>query len=242
MDKIIEFYHLAPKENRLRIEQAPVVRQWMDDTIKGYAYRCLPMTYANRHGWCVRLTEDVEAVWDGGYMPENTNIITGREQNGFRVADNGTGNGIITFHLNAIPRTSPDWNIWIMGAPNLVIPGASPLGGIVESDWIFSSPTSNWKITEIGKTVTFKKGDPVIFFVPVHRTELEEFRLINKELSEAPDMQKHMIDHIQWRERIAEEGKEAFGKMYLRGTNPDGTKPEPYTHKTKLHLHEPDKE
>lgn len=235
----LEFYHIAPKENRLPIEQAPSSREWMDETPNGYAYRCPPMTYANKHGWCVRLAQDVEVIWEGKPEAESTTIICGREQNGFRMADHSTGNGVVTFHLNAIPRTSPEWNIWIMGAPNLVIPGASPLGGVVESDWMFSSPTSNWKLTEPGKLVTFKKGDPVIFFVPVHRTELEKFRVTHKEIQDDPEMQRHFAEHGKWRQETESSGKEVFGRMYLRGVYPDGTKPNPFTHKPNIHLHEP---
>lgn len=239
-NKDITFYHLAPKENRLNIEQAPVARAWMDETSLGYAYRCLPMSYANRHGWCVRLTEDVEVIWGGEPMVSSTDILCGRDQNGFRMVDNGTGNGVVTFHLNAVPRTSSEWNLWIMGAPNLVIPGASPLSGVIESDWVFSSPTSNWKLTEPNKKVVFKKGDPVIFFVPVHRTELEEFRIINKEIWDDQEIHQHMNEHTAWRQKLASENKEVFGKMYMRGQYPDGTTPEPNAHKTKLRLHEPD--
>jgi len=233
----LDFYHLAPEENRLKIEQAPVTRKWMDDTSMGYAYRCLPMTYANRHGWCVRLEQDVEVVWGGEGNSESTTIICGRDQKGFRMADNGTGNGIVTFHLNAVPRTSPDFNLWIMGAPNLVIPGASPLSGVVESDWMFSSPTSNWKITEPNKLVVFKKGDPVIFFIPIHKTELEKFKITHHELSENEEMHKHFVEHAAWRHETESKGESVFGKMYLRGVNPDGNKPKSeHLHKTRLHL------
>lgn len=239
-ENFLEFYHIVPRENRLAIEQSPVPRQWMDDTAMGYAYRCLPMTYASRHGWCVRLTSDVEVMWNGDTGPQGTSIICGKEQNGWRVVDNGTGNGVVTFHLNAIPRTSPDWNLWIIGAPNLVIPGASPLSGVIESDWMFSSPTMNWKITEVNKLVTFKKGDPVIFFFPVHKTVLETFRLKHLDIEDSPEMQKNFLEHSQWRAEKDQKGEGVFGKMYLKGTNPDGKKPEtPHNHKTKLHLHSP---
>jgi hypothetical protein len=238
-EKYIKLHHLAPLENRLKIEQAPVDRQWMDDTFMGYAYRCLPMTYANRHGWCFRLAEDVQVIWDGGTGASSTQILSGINQNGYRVVDNGTGNGIITFHLNAIPRTPKDWNIWIMGAPNLVIPGVSPLGGVVESDWMFSSPTSNWKITEENKVITFKKGDPVFFFIPIHKTELEEFQIEDAELDE--NLIKHLEDFGNWRKETESAGKSVFGKMYLKGIRTDGTKPEwGHNHKTKLKLHQPE--
>lgn len=236
----INFYHIAPLENRLPIEQAPSDREWMTNTAGGYAYRCLPMSYANRHGWCVRLQSDVEVIWDGGTEAGSLQIICGREQNGFRMADNGTGNGIVTFHLNAIPRTSEDWNMWIMGAPNLVVPGASPLSGIVESDWAFGGPTSNWKITTPNTVVTFKKGDPVFFFVPVRKTELESFELFNFNIKDDEDINKHFVDHCNWRAEMDAAGKGVNGKMYRRGIRADGTKPDfPYNHKTTLTLHTP---
>lgn len=239
-ENFLEFYHIAPRENRLPIEQSPVPRQWMDDTSIGYAYRCLPMTYASRHGWCVRLDSDVEVMWGGDSAPDSTTIICGREQNGWRMADNGTGNGVVTFHLNAIPRTSPDWNLLIIGAPNLVIPGAAPLSGVVESDWMFSTPTMNWKITEVNKLVTFKKGDPVIFFFPIHKTMLETFKLKHLDLNDFPEMKSHFVEHSQWRAEKARKGEGVFGKSYLRGTNPNGEKPTfPHNHKTRLHLHAP---
>lgn len=236
-NNFIDFYHLYPEEQRLLIEQSPVDRVWMDNTVDGYSYRCLPMTYANRNGWCIRLVTDVEVIWDGTIGASGTQIICGGDQNGLRVADNGTGNGIVTFHLNAIPRTSPEWSLWIMGAPNLVIPGASPLSGVIETDWIFGSPTANWKITEPNKLVTFKKGDPVIFFVPVHRTELESFKIRSFSLQDDPEMNRHYSEHTAWRKKIESSGKPVFGKMYLKGIRVDGTKPETAEfHKTRLHL------
>lgn len=236
----IKFYHLYSKGQRLSIEQSPVTREWMDQTALGYSYRCLPMTYANRHGWCIRLVEDVEVTWHGNPSLKSTEIHNGRTQNGVRFADNGTGNGIITFHLNAIPRTSKDWNLWIMGAPNLVIPGASPLSGIVESDWMFTSPTSNWKLTEPGKKVIFRAGDPVLFFIPIHKTQLEEFTLSHHNISDDDEIVKNYNDHYSWRMQ-AEANGSVFGKMYMRGINPDGSKPlYEYQHKTKLYLDTPD--
>ncbi len=236
----IKFYHIYPDGERLPIEQSTVNRSWMDETAQSYSYRCLPMTYANRHGWCVRLTEDVEVIWDGNSAASGTTIIKGHDQGGKRMVDNGTGNGIVTFHLNAIPRTSPEWNLWIVGAPNLVIPGASPLSGVLESDWMFTSPTMNWKITSPNTLITFKKGDPVIFFVPVHKTELESFTLSHHSLTDDPEMQRHYDEHNAWRKAKDAAGEAVFGKMYLRGKRSDGTVPDfPHNHKAKLNLHCP---
>lgn len=236
-DKYINFYHLYQKGSRLKIEQSPVDREWMNNTVSSYAYRCLPMTYASRHGWCIRLTETVNVIWDGKDAAEGTVILTGRNQNGIRMVDNGTGNGVVTFHFNAIPRTSKDWNLWIMGAPNLVIPGASPLSGVVESDWMFTSPTMNWKITTPKKVVTFKKGDPVIFFFPIHKTELETFEMNHYSIEDDQEMKKHSVEHAVWRSEKDANKEAIFGKAYLRGKRTDGTYPEwEHNHKPKLTL------
>ncbi len=238
----IKWYHMMPKGQRLKIEQAPVNRQWMDDTAMGYAYRCLPMTYASRHGWAVRAPFDVQVVWDGGDQAPSTQIICGRyTEHGAVFADNGTGNGIVTFHINAIPRTPPDYNLWLMGGPNLVIPGASPLSGVVESDWTFASPTMNWKLTDPNRVVTFKKGDPVFFFVPIHKTYLEEFELQHADVHDDKGILDRLNDHIRWRHDTEAKGEAVFGKKYMRGQNPDGSTPDwEHNHMTRLILNETD--
>lgn len=238
----VKWYHLLPKGQRLNIEQAPVNRAWMDDTPGGYAYRCLPMTYASRHGWAVRAPYDVEVIWDGGNSANSTQIICGRyTEHGAVFADNGTGNGILTFHINAVPRTSSEFNLWLMGGPNLVVPGASPLSGVIESDWTFASPTMNWKLTEPGKVVTFKKGDPVFFFVPIHKTYLESFEILHADIADDQEMFRRLNEHIQWRQETESRGEAVFGKKYMRGQNPDGSLPNwEHNHMTRLLLHESD--
>lgn len=237
----LNWYHLLPVGQRLEIEQSPVDRHWMNETFQKYSYRCLPMTYANRHGWCIRAPHDIEVVWHGGTSPESTEILSGRlTEHGARFADNGTGNGIVTFHISAIPRTSPEYSLWILPAPNLVVPGASPLSGIVESDWMFSSPSMNWKLTEPGKTVVFKKGDPVFFFIPVHKTYLEDFSVSHLSIHDDPNMYQRFADHISWRDEKARNNEPVFGKSYMRGENPDGSTPQwEHTHKTRIELSQP---
>ncbi|MGH7092879.1 MAG: DUF6065 family protein, partial [Stellaceae bacterium] len=48
------------------IRPAPVAREWMDATPSRYAYRCLPLTIANTHGWEILNAAGFTAVWDGG--------------------------------------------------------------------------------------------------------------------------------------------------------------------------------
>lgn len=234
----IRWHHFLPVGQRILIEQSPVDRKWMDETEGRYSYRCLPLTYASRHGWAIRAPEDVVVAWDG---KSNAEILSGAmTEHGAVFADTNTGNGIVTFHVNAIPRTPADYNLWLMGGPNLVIPGASPLSAIVESDWTFASPTMNWKLTDPGREVVFKKGDPVFFFVPIHKTYLEGFELQHVDIQDSPEMLQRYNDHLNWRQGLGED-ESVFGKRYMRGLNPDGTVPDwDHNHMTRLVLSESD--
>lgn len=45
---------------------APSQRQWMDDFPDRHAYRCLPLSIANAHGWEVLCPAPIEIEWNGG--------------------------------------------------------------------------------------------------------------------------------------------------------------------------------
>src|ERR1700761_8056674 len=94
------------------LRPAPATRPWMDATPESFAYRCLPLNIANAHGWEVLSPCGFEAIWDGGTDPSAVKII----------ADPGSvphqrpvalfGSGVLTFHVEAIMRTPPGWNLW----------------------------------------------------------------------------------------------------------------------------------
>src|SRR4051812_25160904 len=44
---------------------APIERDWMDATDRGYAYRCLPLLIANQGGWVIQNPTPFTAWWDG---------------------------------------------------------------------------------------------------------------------------------------------------------------------------------
>ena len=58
--------HQCPPE----IRQSSPRRDWMDETFRKHAYKCLPVTSANVHGWELLLQQDVVIQWDGqGRVP-----------------------------------------------------------------------------------------------------------------------------------------------------------------------------
>src|SRR5437016_3612793 len=49
-----------------RLVAARPDRQWMDRFPDQHAYRCLPLSIANAHGWHVLCPAPVEIEWNGG--------------------------------------------------------------------------------------------------------------------------------------------------------------------------------
>jgi hypothetical protein len=157
------------------IRPAPASRPWMDDTPEAFAYRCLPLNIANAHGWEVLNPCGFEATWNGG---AGVDAITLRPDAGAateRLPVSLFGQGVLTFHVEAILRTPPGWNLWIGGSPNRAKDAIAPLTGVVETDWSPFTFTMNWRFTRPGQGVRFESMEPICFFFPVERGAVEAF-------------------------------------------------------------------
>jgi hypothetical protein len=98
-----------------KIVAAPLGRDWMDRTRDGFAYRCLPLNIANAHGWLLLNTVPFVAQWDGGSGLDAVTITAG---GGAILASSHFGSGVLTFHLNALFRTEPGYDLMVTGPLN----------------------------------------------------------------------------------------------------------------------------
>lgn len=96
------------------------------------------------------------------------------------------GQGALTFHIQALFRTPPGWDLMITGPPNRPREGIMPLSGVVEADWSPYTFTMNWKFTRRNHWVRFKQGEPVCFIHPVLRGALEQMNPIVVDLEDNP--------------------------------------------------------
>jgi len=156
-------------QNPPEIRQAAVRRDWMDDTYKKHAYKCLPLTEANVNGWDMILQQDVVIQWDGGLTVPR--VLSGEkmtfETNGQTYERNivmPSIVGIMSFTVGWSFSTPPGTATWISGSPNYFVDGAVPLTAHIPSDWWPDEFNMNWKITKIGEPVTFPAGSPFMFF------------------------------------------------------------------------------
>ena len=162
------------------IRPAEATRAWMDATPEAFAYRCLPLNIANAHGWEVLCPCDAEISWNGGMRTEDVVVrLPPAPQDGLM---DGTapvalfGQATVTFHIQALFRTPPGWDLWITGPPNSAKDGIAPLSAVVETDWSPYTFTMNWRFTRRNHRVRFQRGEPICFVFPVLRGALERFR------------------------------------------------------------------
>lgn len=223
-------------------------RQWMDDFQDRHAYRCLPLSIANAFGWEVLCPIPLEIRWNGGMAVEDIQIIGLKDLPGGMLVDHfcrsNFSRGIVTFHLDYVIETEPGWGILATGPFNDPKPGASPLAGVVESDWLPYPFTMNWQLTRPGIT-RFEEDEPFCFFFPVPsralpNTEIRIDRMAdNPELAGRHDQFREARDDFMRRMRAGDQAaiKEAWQRHYFVGRHPDGVlAPE---HLNKLRLQEP---
>ena len=235
-------------------DHAPVVRparskrQWMDDFPDRHAYRCLPLSIANAHGWEVLCPVPLEIRWSGGMTVEDIEVTALKPLPGGAPVDHfcrsNFSRGIITFHLDYQIETEPDWQILATGAFNDPKPTAAPLTGVIETDWLPYPFTMNWQLLAPGVT-RFEEDEPFCFFFPVAKRALSDTELHIYRLSDDSELERR---HNQFRdtrtafmERIKagdpDAIKEAWQRHYFVGRHPDGVlAPE---HLNKLRLKEP---
>lgn len=220
-------------------------RDWMDAFPDRQPYRCLPLSMANSTGWEILCPMDITIRWNGGAGKEAIQLTTKGDPRAIpSFADSHFQRGIVTFHTGHLFRTPPGWGIMTMGAPNFFKDGIAPLTGLVETDWLPFPFTMNWQMTRPG-AVTFEKGEPFCFIVPIEHKKLEEIEPERKLLSTNPELE---ADFHAWagsrgefndklKSGDADARKAGWQRHYMKGQSVTGDTAE--GHQTKRRLKPP---
>lgn len=220
---------------------APINRDWMDATPERFAYRCLPLAIANQSGWTIRCPSSFSALWNGGPGVSDTTVVSD-ETPPDRHISSLFGGGTISFNISWLFRTPRGVNLWVKGPANTPKDGVSPLEGVVESDWISSTFTMNWKLTRADHLVRFERGEPICTIVPIPRGFLEQFAPVIRPIASDPHLHDAFLKWSQSRDefidKVAKRDPETirrqWQKDYFLGRDP-GT-PEFDEHQTKLNV------
>lgn len=218
-------------------------RAWMDATNERYAYRCLPLTIANSHGWELLSPMAFEAKWDGRDAMEAVEIRLDPGYSPHLTPVTLFGYGTITFHVEAIFRTPPGWNLQVSGPPNRQKDAIQPLGGVIETDWSPYTFTMNWRFTRPDQWIRFEENEPIAFLTPVERGAVERFNPRFERLEDNPDLraafEKWSASRNAFQKWVQENNptasSEKWQKLYFRGLDADGI-PAKVDHQSKLRL------
>ncbi len=220
----------------------------MDAFTDRHAYRCLPLSIANTHGWEVLVPASFEVEWNGGPQAAD---LTLRALEPFpeglpfeHFAMSNFQRGIVTLHTGYLFRTPPGWNILTTGALNEPRKNIQALTGIIESDWLPYPFTMNWQMMEPG-TVRFERDEVFCTVMPIPKNYLEQWEVAIHELNDDPvlmlEQEQFRLSRESFRKRQAagepEAVKEAWQRHYFVGRFPDGT--EGVDHVNKLRLNPP---
>lgn len=146
------------------IRPAVISRDWMDAVPGRFIYRCVPLIAANSMGWELLNPVESRVLWDGGASVEALSAIT-RKPGPF-TAQSHFGNGIVTWYVPFLFRTSPDLGLYITGPANHGHDDAVPLDAFVRTDWLPFPFTMNWRLTRRAHPVSFAAGEPIARIMP----------------------------------------------------------------------------
>lgn len=228
-----------------RIRSASSRRPWMDDTPDSFAYRCLPLNIANAHGWEVLSPCGFEAEWNGGSAVNDVVVRPDAGTPPGKAPVALFGQGVLTFHVDGLLRTSEGFNLWVGGSPNAMKDGIAPLSGLIETDWSPFTFTMNWRFTRPGHRVRFEENEPFCFFFPVERGLVQAVAPRIAPIDEAPDLKTRFETWSRSRDAfhasVAAHPPSApadhWQKFYYRGVDADGAPGAP-DHCPKLRLSE----
>jgi hypothetical protein len=214
-------------------------REWMNQTPAAYAYRCLPLSIANAHGWEVHCPVTCEAEWNGGPEKDDIHVTFEEEEDSLSrsapFAESHFGSGILTFNIRVILETPPDYDLWVTGPVNDFKDGIQAMSAVIETYWMPFTFTMNWKFTRPHVNVRFEKGEPFCFFFPVEHGLLERFNPTFEQIGDDPDLEKQFKVAVYRRGLILAlkkvKGKELklkerdrFQDWYIKGEMPGGTR------------------
>ena len=112
--------------------------------------------------------------------------------------------------------------------PNMYIPGMVAMTGVIEADQIRRDFTFNLKMTDPGRTVYVKKGDPLGAFIPVPRYFVDSFELdaVSNYFNEDIIKNEHEDGSELFRQRESEDKLKSHesGRKYFNGEHAFGEK------------------
>lgn len=229
----LEAYHVTGR-SEVAIVPGRRWRDWMEETDRRVANRCLPLLMANESAWWLLNPVGFTVSWSGGERDADVRIVLDEGAHRDPLVASMFGYGIVTWTIPYVFRTDTGWNLLARGPANWPKDGVTALEGLVETDWSTATFTMNWKLTRPDLEVRFEAGEPFCAIVPQRRYELEMFTPRLAPLSEQAELEsKHRAWERARDESVIRKFLSQYGTVegfdpnswqldYFRGQNVDG--------------------
>lgn len=202
----------------VKFEPLPGERDWQSDLPNNHAYRCFPLTLANRLGWGISFPEDISFVWNGE-KSASKDIVTAIS--GERWIDFSRGWGVVSFKTGLFFET--DKNVTMLGYP---VPNNFINNFQIFTYLISTSFYKPWQlagqITEPNKVITIKAGTPVGAVMPLSLNEINNSTAIK---ASNKDIGLDFQYYAEYSKEISERNKQGdWTNFYRDATNHLGEK------------------
>ena len=169
-----------------------------DKFYSGHAYKCLPLTEANRYGYDLYVDEDIDVEWNGGPAKDDIIVHSGPVIPHF---------GIGTFTLDGdgdIWRVPDGYDLMVIPVPNSDhIDKFTSLTAIIEADWLSYPWFLSIRLTSPGR-ILITAGTPLARVFAFKRLEDYSLPEVYSYDQEAPMNQEREIWENERSERNVE--------------------------------------
>lgn len=194
------------------------------DWFTSHFYYCLPLNIGNQYGFLLRSAYDFDVTWDGS--ENNVDDLTLKFYDNYddgvmQTMHGGFTNGILTIQNRFHIKTPPGVNVMTIQPPNMFIPGLVSMTAVVETDQLRRDFSFNLKLTDPGRTVSIKKGDPLGAFIPVPRYFVDSFSLeSSSKYFDNKVLDNEKMSNVEFsRQRVEEDTEKPHysGRKYFNG-------------------------
>ncbi len=200
MDNEIVLYRVTSKVP-LNIQPGAIKR----DAFINHAYKCPPLTVANRYGYDITCDQDLELEWNGGDGKSDVTSLRGPGRPHF-------GMGTFTLTPGYIWRTPKDYDLLLLPTPNADQRDFFAMTALLETDWL-SYP---WFLTIMfvrpGRLL-IPASTPLGRVMPVQRltdpviVERETPSDVLEKKEEWTRLRRELGDHFSYRRAIERKGR-----------------------------------
>ena len=188
-------------------------RQWQDELPDNHAYRCFPLTLANRYGWGISFPEDISFIWNGikSASKDNVKALSGGEWIYF-----DRGWGTVSFKTGLFFETDKDVTMLGYPVPNSFINDFQIFTYLISTSFYRPWQLAG-QITEPNKVITIKAGTPVGAVMPVSLAQIDNSEAVRVSTDQMQIDFKYMSEYSKEVSKKNKQGE--WTNFYRNATN-----------------------